>query len=90
MTYIGQYALPEIFRYFDEISSKEEDQELRLTYWWTNCIKHNGCSARMHKQKIFVKQKPLLWFVKGSKRRNDIEYVRDLVKSTPSEKALHE
>ncbi|MGE5633604.1 MAG: DNA methyltransferase [Deltaproteobacteria bacterium] len=44
----------------------------------------------MHKQKIFVNWKPLLWFVKGSKRRNDIEYVRDLVESTPPEKALHE
>ena len=45
---------------------------------------------KIKSQKIFVNWKPLLWFVKGSKRRNYIEYVRDLVESTPPEKALHE
>jgi SAM-dependent methyltransferase len=60
-----------------------------LTYWRTLCVKHNGASARMHGQQVYVAWKPLLWFVKGTKLATP-DYRSDFIESKQPEKILHE
>jgi hypothetical protein len=100
MTYAGQYSIPYIVRILDEVNSKIEDPEEKLSWFWMGCVKHTGKTAKMHCQKLKIKWKPLLWFVKGStpRRLNEDEYIDDFleseiddyVESEPPEKELHE
>ena len=77
--YVGTYALPEILRYLEDAG---------LTFWWQIIVKHTGAAARMHKQKVWVKQKPLVWFVNGNKS-NAPEDIGDYIESTPPDKVRH-
>ena len=58
-----------------------------LDYYWIISIKHGGNNGR-HGRGIFVEWKPILWFVKGNKKRSS-DFVADFVYSTPPEKILH-
>ena len=58
-----------------------------LEYYWVISIKHGGNNGR-HGRGIFVEWKPILWFVKGKKKRSS-DFVADFVYSTPLEKILH-
>lgn len=78
ITYCGQYALPEV------IGSLEE----HLKFYWPLCCLHTGSSAQMKLFGIKVKWKPMLWFVKGSGRRDIHTWVEDLVSSV-REKGFH-
>ena len=77
--YVGTYALPEILRYLEDAG---------LSFWWQIIVKHTGAAARMHKQKVWVKQKPLVWFVNGNKS-NAPEDIGDYIESTPPDKVRH-
>jgi len=57
-----------------------------LDYYWIISIKHGGNNGR-HGRGIFVEWKPILWFVKGKKKRSS-DFVADFVYSTPPEKIL--
>ena len=59
-----------------------------LEYYWVISIKHGGNNGR-HGRGIFVEWKPILWFVKGNKKRSS-DFVADFVYSTPPEKILHQ
>ena len=56
VTYTGQWAVPTVFDYM---------RSNNLQYWWILSVKHIGGTARMHKHKVRIRWKPLLWFVKG-------------------------
>jgi hypothetical protein len=43
--YAGHYALPEIFKQFENTG---------WTYWWTFAMVHGGPTTRMHKQRVHV------------------------------------
>lgn len=86
ITYCGQYAIPTIFDYM---------QSNNLQYWWIICVKHGGGKVRMHNQRLWVRWKPLLWFVKGPKGTRpeyQIDDIEDFIQSKPAEgeKAEHE
>lgn len=56
--------------------------------FWVNCCLHTGDTAQMREYGIKVKWKPMLWFVKGSFRRDRTTWVDDLVRSN-QEKDCH-
>jgi len=78
LTYAPHYALPEIFDYMKNSG---------LTYWWIFAMIHSGGATRMHKQKLWVGWKPILWFVKGH-RTNTVNDISDIIKSQPVDKVL--
>ena len=93
VTYLGQYVLPETISHL----LKNNGSSNKLKYRWIFAVEHTGHSTAYHASKIFVKWKPLLWFTKGDKL-SEISpcnsyignYIYDYIKSTPSDKALHE
>ncbi len=56
--------------------------------FWIACCLHTGGVAQMREYGIKVKWKPMLWFVKGSFRRDRETWVEDLVESR-QEKESH-
>lgn len=65
VTYIGQYALPETLDYLRQ-------PKTRLRYRHLFCIKLEGPQfGRLGNPIVFVKWKPLLWFVKGEKPQGE-------------------
>lgn len=58
-----------------------------LNYYWIIAIKHGGNIGR-HGRGIFVEWKPIVWFVKGDRKRD--EFVADFVYSERTEKMFHE
>jgi DNA methylase/ParB-like nuclease domain len=90
VTYIGQYALPDILARILGNSN--------LSYWWEFCIQLEGPFARHFDRQIVVKWKPLLWFVKGSRPSNPSfpkagndkkNYLSDLILSKKPDKQFH-
>jgi tRNA G10 N-methylase Trm11 len=84
--YAGHWALPTILEY---------TKFNNLQYWWILCVKHTGGRQRMHKHRVWVRWKPLLWFVKGpvgTHPANMINDVDDFITSKPPEdnKLIHE
>jgi len=91
ITIIGHYALFKIGR---QIEANSE-----LEYHWQFVLKHNGHTAKMWKQRVWPKYKPMLWFFKRSGNGNgngnyqgptmysDIE---DLIESQPVDKTMHD
>jgi 16S rRNA G966 N2-methylase RsmD len=85
VTYFGHYALFEIGKLIADNS--------QLKYHWLIVVKHNGHGARMRKQKVWPKYKPLLWYYKpkegqtGPTMFSDIE---DMIESEPVDKNLHD
>jgi 16S rRNA G966 N2-methylase RsmD len=80
LTLFGSWALPQIFEY-----AKNSD----LKYQWRICVKHHGNSAKMWKQQVRVKWKPLVWLVRGDKPTYQVE-MDDYIDSAPPDKILHE
>jgi ParB-like chromosome segregation protein Spo0J len=79
ITYCGQYVLPEVMA---ALSGK-------LRFFWMLCCEHTGQSSRMKEYGIVVKWKPMLWYVKGTFRRDREAIVDDLVISR-KEKDVHD
>jgi len=83
ITIIGHYAL---FKIGKQITDNSE-----LVYHWQLILKHNGHTAKMWKQRVWPKYKPMLWYFKRSGNGNgngptmysDIE---DLIESQPADK----
>lgn len=69
ITFCGQYVLDEA------IARLSED----LRYFWIGACVHSGNAAQMKEYGIKVEWKPLLWFVKGSFRRDREIWVEDIV-----------
>jgi ParB/RepB/Spo0J family partition protein len=90
VTYVGQYALPNIINGIIQNSD--------LSYWWELCIQLEGPFARHYDRQLVVKWKPLLWFVKGSRPSNpsfprdgnsNKSFLSDLILSKRPEKRFH-
>lgn len=58
-----------------------------LDYYWIISVKHGGNVGR-HGRGIFVEWKPILWFVKGNRKRDD--FVADFIFSEDSGKIYHD
>jgi 16S rRNA G966 N2-methylase RsmD len=76
--YCGQSTMPDAL---DALS-------LHLRYWWTLALEHRGGGQQFPGKWVRIKWKPLLWFVKGTRR--DRIYVHDMLRGVPPSKALHE
>jgi 16S rRNA G966 N2-methylase RsmD len=85
VTYISQYALPEIL---DNI----RQPRTRLRYWYEFCIKLEGPQfARLNNPIVVVRWKHLLWFVKGEKPQLPLDdsSITDLIESRRPDKSLN-
>ena len=85
VTYIGQYALPEILDYLRQ-------PKTGLRYWHEFCIKLEGPQfARLNNPVIVVRWKHLLWFVKGEKPQLPLDdnSINDLIESKRPDKSLN-
>jgi hypothetical protein len=85
VTYASHWTLPTIIGYM---------RSNNLQYWWMMSVKCKGGSTRMHKRKVRVRWKPLLWFIKGpvgTQPTSMINDIDDLLISKPSEdnKLIH-
>lgn len=76
--YVGQSTLPGTLAALSE----------HLRYWWCLALEHRGGGQQMPGKWVRIKWKPVLWFVKGSRR--DRVYVHDLVRGVKPDKPLHE
>lgn len=74
--YVGHFAIPEVLPLMTP----------HLTYWWMCSVVHTGGNTTLMGKGVSVGFKPLLWFVKGSRRTKTI--VRDCVVSSPGKKTL--
>jgi hypothetical protein len=79
LTYAPHYALPQIFDCMKNSG---------LSYWWMFSVVRSGEATRMHKQKLWVGWKPILWFVKGDKP-NTANDILDIVKSQSIDEVLN-
>src|ERR671918_1425732 len=85
VTYVGQYALPEILDNLRQLKT-------RLRYWHEFCIKLEGPQfARLNNPVIVVRWKHLLWFVKGEKPQLPLDdnSINDLIESKRPDKSLN-
>ena len=85
VTYVGQYALPEILDNLRQLKT-------RLRYWHEFCIKLEGPQfARLNNPVIVVRWKHLLWFVKGEKPQLPLDNssIDDLIESKRPDKSLN-
>ena len=62
ITIIGHYALFKIGKQIEDNSELEYHRQLVL--------KHNGHTAKMWKQRVWPKYKPMLWYYKPCKKKN--------------------
>ena len=81
LTIAGHYALPQIFKFMEEIPG--------LKYWHILNVIHSGRPARLFHRHVVVGWKPLLWYVKGQKLRTR-DFIRDTIISAQPDKILHE
>ncbi len=85
VTYISQYALPEIL---DNL----RQPKTRLRYWHEFCIKLEGPQfARLNNPIVVVRWKHLLWFVNGEKPQLPLDdsSITDLIESKRPDKSLN-
>lgn len=62
-----------------------------LDYGWEIAMVHGGATTRMHKQRVHVGWKLLLWFVKGDNgARKQINDISDVIRLQPVDKSLHD
>jgi 16S rRNA G966 N2-methylase RsmD len=81
LTYAPHCALPQIF---DCIKNSG------LSYWWMFTIVCSAGGSPMHKQKLWVGMKPVLWFVKGDKPNNiNANDIFDIVRTQSVDKVLN-
>lgn len=74
-----------------EVYDSEGDRvwsHLSMNFFWVACCLHTGDTAQMREYGVKVKWKPMLWFVKGSFRRDRETWVEDLIVSK-QEKESH-
>ena len=81
VTYVGHFAIPHIVHVFEDNSN--------LTWWWPMAVVHNGRRDRVHKYRVWVGWKPLLWYVKGDKT-NALTDISDTTQSSAPSKIHHE
>src|SRR5215813_4045114 len=79
LTYAPHYALPHIFDCMKNSG---------LSYWWMITAVRNVEATRIHKQKLWVGWKPILWFVKGDKP-NTVNDILDIVKSQSIDEVMN-
>jgi len=79
LVYAYQSSLPDIISVMSE----------HLTYWWVISIQFRGKHGKNQRKGIFVEWKPLLFFVKGNKRRES-DPVTDCINGRYPEKTFHE
>ena len=58
-------------------------------------LKHNGHTAKMWKQRVWPKYKPMLWYLKRSGNGNSqgptiYSDIEDLIESQPVDKTMHD
>ena len=89
ITIVGHYAL---FKIGKQITDNSE-----LEYHWQLILKHNGHTAKMWKQRVWPKYKPMLWYFKRSGNGNDngerptmYSDIEDLIESQPVDKTMHD
>jgi 16S rRNA G966 N2-methylase RsmD len=85
VTFIGHYALFKIGKLIAE--------NCQLEYHWQLIIKHNGRTAKMWKQRVWPKYKPMLWYYKPKNGKNGptmFSDIEDLIESEPVDKTLHD
>jgi ParB family chromosome partitioning protein len=87
ITIIGHYAL---FKIGNQITDNSE-----LEYHWQIVLKHNGHTAKMWKQRVWPKYKPMLWYYKRSGNGNSqgptmYSDIEDLIESQPPDKTMHD
>ncbi len=81
ITYVGHFAIPDVVHLFENGSN--------LTWWWPMAVIHNGRRDRVHKYRVWVGWKPLLWYVKGDKT-NALTDISDTIQSSAPSKIHHE
>ena len=89
ITIVGHYALFKIGKQITDNSA--------LEYHWQLILKHNGHTAKMWKQRVWPKYKPMLWYFKRSGNGNDngerptmYSDIEDLIESQPVDKTMHD
>ena len=89
ITIVGHYALFKIGKQITDNSA--------LEYHWQLILKHNGHTAKMWKQRVWPKYKPMLWYFKRSGNGNDngerptmYSDIKDLIESQPVDKTMHD
>lgn len=78
LCYVGHSTLPGAL---DELGR-------HLRYWWCLALEHRGGGQRLPGKWVRIKWKPILWFVKGTRR--DRVYVSDIIHGAIPSKQLHE
>lgn len=81
VTYIGEYALDEII---------VDIKNAGLKFWYQIIVELGGQHQLLFGHGVYVLAKPLLWFVKGSRRAEPRKTFPNLVKSQPPDKGLHD
>lgn len=83
ITFIGNYGLFNI--------GKQITDNSRLEYHWQLIVKHNGHAAKMWKQRVWPRYKPLLWFYKAGNGNGPTMYrdISDFIESQQAEKMIH-
>ena len=78
--YVPNGHINKIIRYMEDAG---------LTYWWTLIVDLEGSFDKHYPRHVSIKQKPLLWFVKGS-GLNTTDFISDLIRSEKPDKAESE
>jgi hypothetical protein len=76
ITYVGRYDLPDVFPLMTP----------HLKFWWMCAVVHSDGNSVLRGRNVLVGWKPLLWFVKGTRRTHIM--VGDCVRSSAGNKTL--
>ncbi len=77
LLYAGQSHLPEVMGRVGR----------HLRYWWTLSVVHRHGGQTLHGKDVWIRWKPVLWYVKGGRGTADI--VSDVIEGTAPEKRVH-
>lgn len=83
ITFIGNYGLFKI--------GKQIADNSQLEYHWLFVVKHNGHAARMWKQRVWPRYKPLIWFYKPNNGNGPTMFrdISDFIESQQADKTIH-
>jgi 16S rRNA G966 N2-methylase RsmD len=82
IVYAGAYMIP-------DATDLIRDNSADLRWNWELVALHTGPTLTMHKAKVIVCYKPLLWFVKGN-NSNALELITDVLLSKKPDKIAHD